>query len=392
MRLRLAHERSLIGTLNVLLWSPKGAGLHYGGPGRAAYTLYKALGSRGVVASLAHGWHEQPADDPLFVSTHLVAPISSSRVTQAKFVHTAKRWLMSRVRDYDVLHGIGGYHLTTGPAVYSQRAGLPAVVKLAMHRGELVRKPGLAGLLGLGVHRRNMIRELSAIIAISSEIADEVLSYGVPHSKIVRIPNGVDTQRFRPIPPSERSIVRNSLQVRDLPTILFVGALTRRKRPHLILNAVGALHRAGIDVQVLFVGPSADAAYHASLCNLVEVNELQDVVTFVGFVPDPSPYFQAADIFVLPSMQEGLPNALAEAMASGLAVVASPASGVGDLIENTTSGIICESEQSFEPVLRELLSSASARQEMGRAARRSIEASFSLNAVADAHVTLFEAL
>lgn len=375
--------------MNVLLWSPKGAGLHYGGPGRAAYTLYSTLSERGVAASLAHGWHEQPPDDPVFRATHRVAALTSSKAAQARFLAAGRRWLKRHHGDYDLFHGIGGYHITVSPAAYASSLGIPAVVKLAMHRGELIRRPGPAGLLGFGPLRRRMLAKLAAVIAISTEIADELLEYGVPHQKIARIPNGVDTRRFRPVGAAARRERRAGLGLRDVPTVLFVGALTPRKRPHALLEAAAKAQATGIELQVVLVGPCADPDYRESLGRLADERGLGSHIRFVGFVEDPVPYLEAADMFVLPSTQEGLPNALAEAMAAGLAAVATPASGVGDLIEDGHDGFVVRTDDALADVMADVLTSDAVRDRVGHNARVKIERSFSVDAVAAAHLELF---
>ena len=91
-----------------------------------------------------------------------------------RFLWQSQRWLKRHLKDFDVLHGLAAYHYTMGPAHYAHQGGLPAVVFVAMHRDEFADKSGLKSLLGLPRRRRQMLRQIDGIIAMSRAICVEL--------------------------------------------------------------------------------------------------------------------------------------------------------------------------------------------------------------------------
>ena len=103
---------------------------------------------------------------------------------------------------------------------------------------------------------------------------------------------------------------------------------------------------------------------------------------------------QKADLFVLPSRAEGMSNALLEAMTFGLPVVASDVPGNAHLIQHNVNGLLFESEnpEALAKSLSLLLGQASLREKLGKEARRTIDARYSLDSVADQYIKLYRKL
>jgi glycosyltransferase involved in cell wall biosynthesis len=106
-------------------------------------------------------------------------------------------------------------------------------------------------------------------------------------------------------------------------------------------------------------------------------------------------YYRAADVFVLPSLREGLPNALLEAMACGLASIASRLPGVTDsVVTDGVDGLLVEpaGREALAAALGRLLGDADLRRRLGCAARQTVEARFSLPSIASRYISLYEEL
>lgn len=376
--------------LRILLWSTRGAGLHYGGPGMTAYRLYRKADPRKVQVTLAHGYVSQP-DYPAFVEQVYIAEASPSISSQYRFIKKGRRWLRDNASRFDVFHGLGGYDITVEPALTAQHLGLPAFVKLATYRTDLADKPGWKSLFGRPRRRRRLIGQLSGVIAISADIRDELVSYGLTSDKISLIPNGVDTEQFRP--PSnaqEKTTLRRELGWPDMPILLFSGAINQRKRPHLLVEAMVKLVQHGRPLAVVLAGPDDDAEYLRRIEGIAQSAGLSHHLIKTGFLPDTAPLYRAADLFALPSRNEGMPNALLEAMASGLPSLVTDISGSRDLVTHDLNGKMIEPHaESIAHAIQAYLADVGLRATHGREARQRTECHFSTSTILDAHEQLF---
>ncbi|CUH42219.1 glycosyltransferase [Ruegeria atlantica] len=194
------------------------------------------------------------------------------------------------------------------------------------------------------LRRYAMQHRVTRFVAVSSEIETELQQFGFPASKVLSIPNGVDTERFRPCSGSdEKAGLRKTLGLPEGTLFLFAGRFARQKQLPLLLEAWPWVRAQCPDATLLIAGANRDTASgfkavggeaESIPSHLLE----QDGVRFLGHVDDMPSYLRACDAFVLPSLREGLSNALLEACASGLAVVASNVGGTEDLIEDGHNG------------------------------------------------------
>ena len=375
--------------IRVLLWSPGGAGDHYFGPGTYAHRLYAAASRDRFAVTLAHGLPEH-GRSPVYVAQHLIAPALGSPLTAMRFLRASRRWLDQHAARFDVFHGLVGYHATVAPAAHAQRLGLPAVIRIANQGQDLGDKPGLRRLLGLPRRRREMAKRLSGIIAMGQAIHDELRGYGIPERLIARIPKSVDTAVFSPADEAERRRLRQILGWPDRPTIVFMGGLVRRKRPHLIVEAAALLASRGRELQVVLVGPAHDAEYVAQMRALAADAGIADHLLLPGFTTDVAPLYRASDLFSLPSANEGMPGALVEALSTGLPSIVTPFEGAADVLQDGRSGrIVDPTAEALAEAIGQYLDSPSLAAAHGRAARELVLARFSMEAGLALHEALF---
>ena len=390
--------------LRVLLWAPRGAGPHYWGPGTSAFRLYGANSRPGVRVFLAHGYRDQSPHEDVFDGHKLIHPIQPrriarpaplSRVAQSydfmRFLGRGGRWLREHAAEFDVMHALTGFQFSVGPAREAERAGLPAVVKVAAHERDLADRSGLLRSI-LVRNRREWLREVSGIVAISSVIRDELLGYGVDPQRIALIPNGVDTERFRPADESEKGRIREVLGLGDWPVVLFVGAIYPRKRPHLLVEAARELALHGIPCHVVLVGPERDGVYAERIRRSARDATAPVRVTFTGHRTNVESYYKAADVFVLPSAAEGMANAVLEAMAAGLPIVASRVSGMPDMITPEVGDLVDADAKAIAASLVSVLGDRERKTARSRAARDRAESVFAAARVFDAHLNLFHSV
>jgi hypothetical protein len=153
------------------------------------------------------------------------------------------------------------------------------------------------------------------------------------------IPNGVELDRFATVR-EQRATKRAELDLEGGFVILSIARLQPVKGLTDLIGAV-ALLRDRVDRPLLLV--VGGGSQRAELERLVATTGLADLVRLEGEVADPRPYLAAADVFALASTREGLPNALLEAMAAGLPIVATRVGGVPEAVEDGVSGLLVDS-------------------------------------------------
>lgn len=154
--------------------------------------------------------------------------------------------------------------------------------------------------------------------------------YTIPETKIKIIPNWIDVESGpRPLTDEDRRIVRSELHIpADAPVILFVHRLAKRKGANLLPNILAGLSDQHAVLVVVGDGPERE-----SLETCFRANGLWERVRMMGSVPqlEVVRYFSCADVFLLPSEEEGFPHVLTEAMLYGVPYVASEVGGVRDM-------------------------------------------------------------
>jgi glycosyltransferase involved in cell wall biosynthesis len=164
------------------------------------------------------------------------------------------------------------------------------------------------------------------IVANSQAAANRLLFERVPHRKIAVVPNGLDIEPYGPRPP--RRLLRN---------VLVVANLRSEKGHDVLIDAAGDVLRRYPDAhfELVGAGPERDA-----LVARAHTRGVAHAFTFLGHRPDVAARLEAADIFVLPSRSEAFPNAVLEAMAARLPIVASGVGGILELLEEGRTGVL----------------------------------------------------
>jgi glycosyltransferase involved in cell wall biosynthesis len=228
---------------------------------------------------------------------------------------------------------------------------------------------------------RRLILRNPRFAAISDDIAQEWLALGVPPDRLTRTASGVDADVFRP----GQSAVEGELLPR--PRVVFTGRLHPQKNLPLLLNAWAEVARRS-PANLILVGPGSD---REALMELSRSLGIADRVQFVGAVPSPAEHLRAADLFVLPSVAEGMSNSLLEAMATGLPCVVSGVGGNTDLIAPGTTGLLVPepTPEAWSAALLSLLNDPDEARRLGRNALARVESDYSLRAVVDRYVALY---
>lgn len=246
----------------------------------------------------------------------------------------------------------------------------------------LLHKPAGAARLRL------LARRFSAFVSLSGDVEDELRSHGVPAERVWRIPNGVDTTRFRPAASAqERLALRTGLGLPadGEPLWLYCGRFADIKRVDLLIEAM-----AGAPGRLLLVGEGAEEEV---LRAQVRSLGLEDRVVIRPVVDDPAPLYRAADAYLSASTTEGMSGSVLEAMASALPVVAAPASGMDELLGGGAGVLLGDgAPAAFAAALTQLAGDPSQGAAAGAAARERAAGSFSLQSTAARLAALYRAI
>jgi glycosyltransferase involved in cell wall biosynthesis len=231
------------------------------------------------------------------------------------------------------------------------------------------------------------VRRVDAVVAVSDDVAAAVRrGYRPPHGRLVTIANGVDVERY---PASRDPRLRGRLGLDDNAKVVIVVAKLMRQKGHAVL--LEALSAGAFDpgMQVLFVG---DGPEREALVAETARLGLDHTVHFLGDRPDVPALLAIADLFVLPSLWEGLPMALLEAMASGLPVVATKVAGSRQVISDDSCGLLVPPGDpgALRAAMYRLLGDDGLSAEIGRAGRERTVSAFSGAAQARQHADLYD--
>ncbi|MBU6157932.1 MAG: glycosyltransferase family 4 protein [Bacteroidetes bacterium] len=239
-------------------------------------------------------------------------------------------------------------------------------------------------------YRRVIIPCLDAAVGVSAKsLKDMQANYRFNKPSVV-IPRGIDPEKFKALP--SRLIARQQLQLPENAfVVLFLGNLTRQKRPDRFLEVVAQLYAANNRVVGLLAG---DGPLKSSLIEWVEDNKLGEVFHFCGYVQDVSTVLAASDVLLLTSDTEGLPGVVLEAAMAGLPSVAADVGGVQQCIIHGKTGFFCPPSdiEQFTQYVSTLMDNESLRAEMGNHARENVIANFSIESLTNKYLCFFEKL
>ena len=246
------------------------------------------------------------------------------------------------------------------------------------------------GPRGARLAQRFTARLADQMVAVSEAVRDELEQLeGRPARPIVVIGNGVDIERYAV---GDRDAARRRLGLPlNRPLVGVVGRLAPEKGVATLLDSVAALRAHDCPVGLVIAG---DGPQREALQQRAQALSLNGDAQFLGRCTDLPAVYTALDVFALPSLQEGSPNALLEAMACGRAPIASRVGGIPEIIEHGRSGWLVppEAPGALAQALARLLTDPDYRLAMGREARRRVVTRFSIDSMVAAHARLYRVL
>jgi glycosyltransferase involved in cell wall biosynthesis len=267
-----------------------------------------------------------------------------------------KRYCRARLQNFDIVHIFGLYDLL-GPAVAEvcRGKGLPYVVEpigmfLPIVRNFWLKRMYHSWLGG------PLLRGASALIATSQQEVEELTAGGLAREKIALRPNGVAAPLTWPVPGTFRALHGVP---REAKLVLFLGRLSTKKSPDLLLNAFAKLPErpGGNAVHLLFAGPDEGGVrsrLEAMAAQLGVASRVHFSAPVFGEAKWPA--YRDADVFVLPSQNENFGNAAAEAVAAGTPVVVTGQCGIAPLLKDRAGLVVSHDAGELANALGRVLS------------------------------------
>jgi glycosyltransferase involved in cell wall biosynthesis len=237
------------------------------------------------------------------------------------------------------------------------------------------------------------LQHAGAITSNATELAKKARAL-VPGLQVTVIPNGIDTEHFKPLP--RNKILSESLGlIKEARRVIgFAGELREKKGLRSLLNAYAQINKEA-PATLLIVG-DIRAGEDRQIFEEFKLSNPDANMIVTGYVSqnDLPVYYSLMDVFIHPSLRDGLPNALLEAMACEKAVIATPVGGITDAVTDCETGRFVRTNTASElaEAIQELLDNEALRKKLGSAARQIVERKFTLQAELEGNLAVYHQL
>lgn len=362
---------------NIYLFDQYGAGGLYSGPGNYFVNMLRANKSHEEKFHLVHGNIEQ-TNIEVFESVNFINR-SNNKFNNLRYSIKVADFVNRN--EIDIIQSTHAYMGSISACKAGIEKGIPTFLRIAKSNSELSNRSLTSKIFNISKKKLDVLNRANGVVAISQEIKSELLKLGVSENKIHYIPNGVDIDRFnKPLLPKDFIFPFNGMKV-----IAFCGAIIPRKRPHLLIEALAMLPE---EYAVCLIGPFDESEYVKDLRQLIEKLKLKHRVYFTGYVSNPEFYLYFCSYFCLPSENEGMPNALLEAMASNCIPISTKISGVTDILSDSKYGFIIEPESKY--IARIIKETSSEENVYSAAAFDRVKNSFSAKVAYSSYVEMYK--
>jgi glycosyltransferase involved in cell wall biosynthesis len=284
---------------------------------------------------------------------------------------------------YDLLHA---YFVTQAGFVAAYAGRLLELPVVVSARGNdldrAVFDPGKAA------HILFALQHASAVTANSQELVKKARALS-DNREVIYIPNGIDTTRFSPAP--RDGALAGALGLKNQPVLGFVGEARHKKGLSSLLLAFRQIARQR-PTSLLIVGSVRSGEDKDLLKVFQKQNPSLDLIV-TGDVPASlmPRYYSLIDVLAMPSVRDGLPNALLEGMACERAIVSTPVGGIPDAIRHGEDGLLIPANDfsSLADAVQQLLGDPSLRQRLGRKARETVSKKFTLQQELEENLAIY---
>lgn len=278
---------------------------------------------------------------------------------------------------------------------------LPQAGFIAAYAGKYLNIPSVVSIRGNDIERAAFdpskfshvmyaLQNASAVTTNASELAKKAKAF--IDREVYLIPNGIDIELFKPQP--KNSALAEMLGLGDLPVIGFVGELREKKGLKTLLNSYALANKA--QAAALLIVGEVRAGEDKQVFDEIQLSIPNSKIMVTGMVSykDMPAYYSLMDVFVHPSLRDGMPNAVLEAMACEKAVIATLAGGIADVLEDNKNGmaIPVNDVEALAKTMASVIADKSLQKELGRSARQTITGNFTLENELRANLEIYRNL
>ena len=367
------------------------ARLNMGGPALHVAYLSSGLQSRGYDTTLVAGNVGRGEDSMKFVADAQGVPVVQLADMQRE---------LSPVRDANAVAGLVRLIRETRPHIlHTHTAKAGAVGRIAARLAGTARPPIVVHTFHGHVLRgyfdpvrtagfrrleRMLGRTSTKLIAVSPQVRDDLVALGVaPHDRFEVVRLGIEFADRVALTDGHRVERRRSLGIEpDQFVVGWTGRMVDVKRTEHALLAFRELRESGVDARLCLVGDGPER--HRLERRAHELGIMRQTL-FVGFQRDVAPYYEAFDVLVLPSANEGTPVSAIEALAAGKPVVATRVGGVPDVVRDGEDGLLTDPEsiRDLTAALTRFAHDPELRRRMGAAGRERVLKRYPLDRLID---------
>jgi len=307
------------------------------------------------------------------------------------YVMSLGAYLILHGQEYDIIH----VHQVLYPAFVSVFVGKQILRKPVLVKTASSGKTSDLRLLGEypfgGLQSRYLLRKMDYLVAVSKMSGRDFIEYGYPESQIVFIPNGVEI------------VSKEAAPSNVVPNIVTTTRFSKEKGVDILLKACNSILQKGKKIKLVVIG---DGPLRSEILNMAQSLGISETVEFTGWIDNVETYLRQADLFVLPSRTEGMPNALLEAMSYGIPCIATKVGGNSELLggENkeirtrdyaiARNGLLVNPDdvEGLSEGILYLIQHREEREELGRRGRTFIKEHYSIDSITDRYIRLYQSI
>lgn len=302
--------------------------------------------------------------------------------------------LGKRLKDYDVIHMHNEHSFPS--MVIANLKEINAKPLIITTHGQLkfgnYSKDFIEKIYNKTIGKR-VFRKCDAIIALSESDKDYIASLGIDSEKIEIIPNAIDPLflDYETMKACGEAYLLKKPQFRNKKIVLFVGPVIRRKGVEYLIRAIPYVLKSIASNEILFIITGSGDYINEAIVMAKKLN-IEKFINFTGHlsIKDLKSIYAISTMFVLPSLSEGLPTSILEAMYFGLPVVSTDIPGIRDHFRKTAKLVQPKNEEALAKAIIELLSDQDLSAKMSREAKAQIINKYTWQIIAKKYLEEYE--